>query len=56
MNVVAAIRFYIKKMTDESCAGMKILLLDQETVCFYFSIRTVEFHFLRKFNIPKKYN
>ena len=32
MNVVAAIRFYIKKMTDESGAGMKILLMDQETV------------------------
>lgn len=31
MNVVAAVRFYIKKMTEESGAGMKILLLDQET-------------------------
>lgn len=34
MNVVAAVRFYIKKMTEESGAGMKILLLDQETVTF----------------------
>ena len=32
MNVVAAVRFYIKKFTEESGAGMKILLLDQETV------------------------
>ena len=34
MNVVNAIRFYIKKMTDESGSGMKILLLDQDTVNF----------------------
>ncbi len=32
MNLINAVRFYIKKMTDESGAGMKILLLDQETV------------------------
>ncbi len=32
MNVVNAIRFYINKMTEESGAGMKILLLDQDTV------------------------
>ncbi|CAF0774174.1 unnamed protein product [Brachionus calyciflorus] len=31
MNVVAAVRFYVKKFTDESGSGMKILLLDQET-------------------------
>jgi hypothetical protein len=43
MNVVAAIRFYIKKMTDESGAGMKILLLDQETVNIFCN-------FIPKFN------
>jgi hypothetical protein len=32
MNLINAVRFYIKKMTDESGSGMKILLLDQETV------------------------
>jgi hypothetical protein len=32
MNLVAAVRFYIKKMTDESGSGMKILLMDQDTV------------------------
>lgn len=31
MNVVASIRYYINKMTDESGSGMKILLMDQET-------------------------
>ncbi len=32
MNVVSAIRFYINKMTEDSGTGMKILLMDQETV------------------------
>ncbi len=32
MNLTAAIRFYIKKLCDESGPGMKILLMDQETV------------------------
>jgi hypothetical protein len=32
MNVIVAIRFYIKKMIDDSGNGMKILLLDKETV------------------------
>ena len=45
MNVVAAIRFYIKKMTEESGAGMKILLLDQETVKFFFN-STFKFNYL----------
>jgi hypothetical protein len=38
MNVVAAIRNYVKKMTDESGSGMKILLLDQETVYLISSL------------------
>ena len=38
MNVVNSIRFYIKKMTEESGTGMKILLLDQETVSLLFII------------------
>lgn len=38
MNVVAAVRNYVKKMTDESGSGMKILLLDQETVFDFISI------------------
>jgi hypothetical protein len=32
MNVVAAIRKYIEKISEESGTGMKILLLDQDTV------------------------
>ena len=32
MNVVTAIRFYINRMVEESGSGMKILLMDQETV------------------------
>ena len=39
MNLVAAVRFYIRKMTDESGSGMKILLMDQDTV-----IRNIESH------------
>lgn len=35
MNVVTAIRFYINKMVEEAGSGMKILLMDQETVDFY---------------------
>lgn len=33
MNVINAVRFYVRKFTEESGAGMKILLLDNETVC-----------------------
>lgn len=32
MNVINAVRFYIKKMCDESGPGMKVLLMDPETV------------------------
>lgn len=33
MNVITAIKMYINKMTNESGPGMKILLMDKETVC-----------------------
>lgn len=32
MNVVQAVRLYISKMVQESGAGMKVLLMDKETV------------------------
>lgn len=32
MNVIAALREYITKVVSEA-AGMKVLLLDKETVC-----------------------
>lgn len=44
MNVVNSIRFYIKKMTEESGHGMKILLLDQETVSLKYSFnKSIDF-------------
>jgi vacuolar protein sorting-associated protein 45 len=32
MNVLAAVKLYISKMTEESGPGMKLLLMDKETV------------------------
>lgn len=32
MDVITAIKLYINKMTNESGPGMKILLMDKETV------------------------
>lgn len=32
MNVVTALKFYITKMTEDSGPGMKILLMDKQTV------------------------
>jgi len=32
MNVILAIKQYISKMIDESGPGMKVLLMDKETV------------------------
>jgi len=32
MNVVLAVKQYISKMIDESGPGMKVLLMDRETV------------------------
>lgn len=33
MNVVLAVKMYISKMIEESGPGMKVLLMDKETVC-----------------------
>lgn len=35
MNVVAAVKTYITKMTEDSGPGMKVLLLDRQTVSLY---------------------
>ena len=35
MDVIVAIKLYINKMCKESGPGMKIILMDKETVCFY---------------------
>lgn len=32
MNVVQAVKMYITKMTEESGPGMKVILMDKETV------------------------
>lgn len=32
MNVVTALKFYITKMTEDSGPGMKVLLMDKQTV------------------------
>lgn len=34
MNLISAIKNYIVKMTEESGPGMKVLLMDKETVVF----------------------
>lgn len=34
MNIVQSVRMYITKMCDESGPGMKLLLMDKETVSF----------------------
>lgn len=47
MNVVLAVRNYITKMIDESGPGMKVLLMDKETV---FKIRT---HLRHNFATPE---
>lgn len=36
MDVITAIKLYINKMTNESGPGMKILLMDKETVCNFW--------------------
>lgn len=36
MNVILAIKQYISKMIEESGPGMKVLLMDKETVNFCF--------------------
>lgn len=32
MDVITAIKLYVNKMTNESGPGMKVLLMDKETV------------------------
>lgn len=34
MNVVQAVKLYITKMTEESGPGMKVILMDKETVSY----------------------
>lgn len=34
MNVIKAVQLYVDKMVEEAGPGMKILLLDKETVCW----------------------
>lgn len=34
MNVIQAVKLYITKMTEESGPGMKVILMDKETVSF----------------------
>lgn len=34
MDVITAVKLYINKMTTESGPGMKILLMDKDTVSF----------------------
>jgi hypothetical protein len=35
MNVVAAVKMYITRMAEESGPGMKVLLMDKETVSLW---------------------
>ena len=47
MNLVQAIRFYIKKMTDEIGSGVKIFLLDQDTVLIKFLLFLISIILIR---------
>ena len=35
MNVILAVKQYVTKMIEDSGPGMKVLLMDKETVSFY---------------------
>jgi hypothetical protein len=35
MNVVAAVKMYITRMAEESGPGMKVLLMDKQTVSLW---------------------
>ena len=35
MNVIVAVKQYITKMIDDAGPGMKVLLMDKETVCLF---------------------
>lgn len=52
MDVITAVKLYINKMTSETGPGMKILLMDKDTVSFSInfikkslSIFTTDSHF-----------
>lgn len=38
MNVILAVKQYVTKMIEDSGPGMKVLLMDKETVSEYLSI------------------
>lgn len=40
MNVIQAVKMYIIKMTEESGPGMKVILMDKETVIIILFIHT----------------
>lgn len=44
MNVVQAVKMYITKMTEESGPGMKVILMDKETVSRILSNFSTDFY------------
>lgn len=38
MNVIQAVKMYITKMTEESGPGMKVILMDKETVSKVYAL------------------
>lgn len=46
MNVILSIQNYVDKMVEEAGPGMKILLMDRETVSFSTTICSVFIDFL----------
>lgn len=54
MNVIKAVQLYIDKMIDEAGPGMKILLMDRETVsgtkkiCFVYRFSTKFLYLCRR--------
>lgn len=44
MNVIQAVKMYITKMTDESGPGMKVILMDKETVSTPIVMQTIPFY------------
>lgn len=49
MNVIKAVQLYIDKMIEEAGPGMKILLMDRETVSRNEEIWFVFIDFVKKF-------
>lgn len=51
MNVLAAVRMYVGKMIQDSGPGMKVLLMDRETVsCFVSPLASVILSTIKDFN------